>query len=188
MKNEEKEQTRKQALEHRDRLNVDPDASSMIADRFFDVAGNLNDKIVALYYPINSEIDTYPLIQKLLDQKVSICLPHTGKGHEPLIFLSWDGVKPLVKSGFGTVSPENIEDNRVVPDVIIVPLVAFDRYNMRLGYGQGHYDRTLFGLREKGVAPLTIGYAYDQQICLFPLPCEDHDQRLDMVLTPSQTY
>ncbi len=186
--NKDKEKIREKALKHRNRLSSNPDASEQIAQRFFESVPDLENKIVALYWPIKSEMDTSPLMEQLLEKKSEICLPHTGKAQEPLVFLKWDGQSPLVKSGFGTYAPKNHPEDRVIPDIMIVPLVAFDRYGMRLGYGQGHYDRTICALKKEGQRALTIGYAFDQQLCLFPLPKEDHDQRLDIILTPLKIY
>ena len=186
--NQEKEKIRQDAIKHRDKFEKSPDMAEEIVQRFFEAFPELDNQIVALYWPIKSEMDTSPLIEELLRRNIQICLPKTEKGNAPLTFLKWDGKEPLVKSGFGTVAPEDKETNRTKPDIIIVPLVAFDRYGTRLGYGKGHYDMTLSKLKDSGHGYKTVGYAYDQQICLFPLPKEPHDQRLDMVLTPSQIY
>ena len=185
---DKKETIRIDAIKHRDKIIVNPDDAEIIAQRFFEQVNNVKDKTVALYWPIKSEIDTYPLITALLEKQTKICLPSTGKGNEPLKFLEWDGKTSLKDGGFGTKAPVETKGNQVIPDIIIVPLVAFDRYGTRLGYGQGHYDRTILQIKRQGHTPLTIGYAYDQQICLFPLPKETHDQKLDMIITPTQVY
>ncbi len=186
--NEEKEKIRQEAIKCRDKFEKHPDYSELIADRFLETFPNLDNKSIALYWPIKSEMDTSPLIERLLEKNVSVSLPKTLKAGEPLVFIEWDGKKKLVNSGFGTICPEDTSDNNVVPDIIVVPLVAFDRYGTRLGYGQGYYDLTISLLKEQGCDIQTVGYAYDQQICLFPLPKEEHDQKLDMILTPTQSY
>ena len=185
---EEKENIRKHALKHRDSLTRDPNDTEQITQLFFETINDLDDKVVAVYWPIKSEIDTSLLIETLLNKDVHICLPKTEKQGEPLTFLSWDGTSPLVDGGWGTKAPEDITSNRVTPNIIIVPIVTFDRNRGRIGYGQGHYDITLHRLKEQGHAPMTIGYAFDQQLCLFSLPKEEHDQTLDMILTPTQCY
>lgn len=184
----QKQKIRADALKLRDTFEKNPDAPDLIAQRFLSLFEDIKDKVISVYWPIKSEIDTAPLIEKLLERGGIVALPVTGKSREPLTFVKWDGIEPLEKSGFGTYAPRQTEDNTVVPNIIVLPLVAFDRYGTRLGYGQGHYDITLdkFSANRQNVK--TVGYAYDQQICLFPLPKEEHDQKLDVILTPTQTY
>ena len=186
--NPQKEKIRKDAIKHRDGTTKNPDDPDKIATRFLSHFPNLDKKTVALYWPIKSEIDTYPLLEALLKQGTKICLPKTEKKGTPLTFLEWDGKETLIDAGFGTKAPDAKVKNHVIPDIIIIPLVAFDRYGTRLGYGQGHYDTTISALDSGGHIFKTVGYAYDHQICLFPLPKEEHDQKLDMILTPTQTY
>lgn len=188
MQKEEKEKIRQDALKHRNSIIVNPDDAEKIVTLFFQTIPDISHKSVAIYWPINSELDTYPLIKELLRRNIDLCLPKTGKANEPLTFLKWDGKEPLTNGGFGTKAPNDTEKNRTTPDIMIIPLLAFDRYGTRLGYGQGHYDKTISAMKERGHTPTTVGYAYDQQICLFPLPKEDHDQKLDMILTPTQCY
>ncbi len=186
--NEEKEKIRQQALKHRVLLTLDPDAPERMVTRFLEAIPDIDNKIIALYWPIQNEMDTYPLIEELLKRKNRICLPKIKEPQTALIFLQWDGKEPLIKSQYETRSPVDRIENRVIPDIIIVPLVAFDRTGMRLGYGQGYYDRTLKQLKKEEKPLITVGYAFDQQLCLFPLPKEPHDQRLDIIITPSKTY
>ncbi len=184
----QKQKIRADALKLRDTFEKNPDDPDLIAQRFLSLFEDIKGKVISVYWPIKSEIDTSPLIEKLLKKGATVALPVTGKRLEPLKFVKWDGVEPLQKSGFGTYAPKQTQDNTIIPNIIVLPLVAFDRYGTRLGYGQGHYDITLDKFLAEGIDIKTVGYAYDQQICLFPLPKEDHDQKLDVILTPTQTY
>jgi len=75
----------------------------------------------------------------------------------------------------------------ITPEILIVPLLAFDRKGNRLGYGGGYYDATLEHLRKDGNV-IAAGFAYSQQAVLFNLPSEAHDQKLDWVITPQKIY
>jgi 5-formyltetrahydrofolate cyclo-ligase len=97
----------------------------------------------------------------------------------PLRFRAWHPAAPMVRGRFGALVPET--GDWITPEVLIVPLVAFDRAGNRLGYGGGFYDRTLEALRARG--PVTaIGYAYAAQET-DALPLEPTDQRLDLIVT-----
>jgi 5-formyltetrahydrofolate cyclo-ligase len=86
----------------------------------------------------------------------------------------------MVTDGFGVSVP--VKDDLVTPEVLVVPLLAFDDRGHRLGYGAGHYDRTLQGLRARGQV-MAIGFAYSAQRTDDPLPDEPTDQPLDAIVT-----
>jgi 5-formyltetrahydrofolate cyclo-ligase len=106
----------------------------------------------------------------------------TPKRGNPLSFREWSPDCDLVDGGFGTRIP--VAGNWVVPEVLIVPLVAFDRRGGRLGYGGGFYDRTLAELRAAGPT-LAIGYAWGAQEDDL-LPLEETDQPLDLIVTEAE--
>lgn len=98
-----------------------------------------------------------------------------------MIFRVWDGKTPLVSGGFGLMEPG--EGAAILPDIVLVPLLAFDRRGHRLGYGKGYYDTALADLRaQKDIRAIGVGYG--EQAVLFNLPSEPHDQKLDMMITP----
>ena len=97
----------------------------------------------------------------------------------PLVFHRWHPDARMVAGAFGALVPEASQE--VVPEVLIVPLLAFDRAGYRLGYGGGFYDRTLEGLRARG--PVTaIGFAFAAQE-VDRVPTEPTDQKLDLIVT-----
>jgi 5-formyltetrahydrofolate cyclo-ligase len=111
-----------------------------------------------------------------------VCVPViAGKG-KPLVFSRWTSDCAMKDGPFGARIPE--VDDFIIPQILIVPLVAFDRSGARLGYGGGFYDRTLEGLRARG-AVLAIGYAYAAQEAS-DLPLEPTDQPLDMIVTENE--
>lgn len=137
-------------------------------------------QVLAGYWPMRDEIDPRPAMAA---HDGPVCLPVTLGRDQPLLFRRWQGEAlesgPLGTSHPGPAAPE------LQPRVLIVPLAGFDRALHRLGYGAGHYDRTLQGLRAQG--PVTaIGFAYGVQETA-AIPAEPTDQALDMIVTDRET-
>jgi 5-formyltetrahydrofolate cyclo-ligase len=137
--------------------------------------------VVSAFLSIGAEIDTAPLMDELQRSGHRIALPvMVGKG-KPLQFRAWAPGDPLRTVQWGIREPG--DDAPVLePDVLLVPLLAFDRTGARLGYGGGFYDRTLRGLRERRSA-VAVGLAFSMQE-VDAVPHLDYDERLDWVLTP----
>lgn len=143
----------------------------------------LSDKpVVSGFFAIRDEINPLPLLLKLYLAGSRLALPAMlGKG-KPLLMRSWAPGEPLAATTWGIQEP--LGDAVVLePDVVLVPLLAFDLLGYRLGYGGGFYDRTLAGLRAKKTI-VAVGLAYDEQK-VDAVPHESYDQPLDWVLTPS---
>lgn len=141
------------------------------------------DGPISFYWPIRTEIDPRPAMRAMAGiQKV--CLPVTH-GLGPLTFREWREGAPLETDGFGVQTPDASAPD-VTPKTLVVPLLAFDLMCHRLGYGAGHYDKTIAVLKSKG--PITtIGLAYNAQNIETMLPVEPTDQRLDMIITETMT-
>ncbi len=139
-------------------------------------------EVVSAYWPFRTEIDPRPLMQRLIRAGVRIALPLTpAKGSdEPLRFCTWSPGDGLCPGGFGVHEPHPGAET-VEPDLLLVPLLAFDRRGGRLGYGAGHYDRTLQRLR--AIKPIrAIGLAFAAQE-VDAVPTQAHDKPLDAILT-----
>lgn len=121
----------------------------------------LRGRIVSFYMPIQGEIDPGPLAEKLRAAGAILALPHVRTGDQPMVFREWRADDPLHK-GYGGIREPDPAAPELVPEVVIVPLAAFDRRGFRIGYGRGHFDRTL-GPLERERRPLTIGYAFALQ-------------------------
>ncbi|MGF1544034.1 MAG: 5-formyltetrahydrofolate cyclo-ligase [Parvularculaceae bacterium] len=158
-------------------------AARHAARLFLDNVPLPEDAVVALYHPIGDELDTEPLLDALVERGVAIALPRTPKGRNAVLsFHRFAPGDPLLEGRFGVLEPA-ADAPIVAPDVVICPLLGFDRAGARLGYGGGHYDRALADLRRgDGAGPIAVGYAYGAQE-VDALPAEDHDQRLDWVVT-----
>lgn len=150
-------------------------------DRLLDLIGAAPGVVVSGYMPIRSEIDPRPTMTALAEAGVPLCVPVIEGREQPLIFREWTPESEMVDGPFGAAVPKRGEWRD--PQILIVPLVGFDRTGARLGYGGGFYDRTLALLREK--LPIrAYGLAYSAQEATIPV--EDVDQRLDAVVTEAE--
>jgi 5-formyltetrahydrofolate cyclo-ligase len=145
-------------------------------------AGAFAGATISAYAAIGSELDAFPLLERLAREGYRLALPVVTPLGNPLVFRAWAPGEPLVPAKWDIREPAGSAP-AVEPDVLLVPLLAFDDDGNRLGYGGGYYDRTLRRLRS--MKPIIgIGLAYDTQE-IGEVPVEPHDQRLDFVLTPS---
>ena len=134
---------------------------------------------VSGYLPIRSEIDPVPLLTHLHNRGHRICVPVIEAPATPLKFREWSPDAVLVEGAYGAAIPA--AGDWIEPDVLLVPLLSFDRQGYRLGYGGGFYDRTLQNLREsKSVTAIGLAYAAQE---VATVPIEATDQRLDAMLT-----
>ena len=136
------------------------------------------NKILGGYYPYNYEIDIMPLVEKFQKLNYSITLPKIGMNSE-MNFFQWSTKDPLSINKFGI--PEPISNKNKFPDILLVPLLAFDKNFNRIGYGGGFYDRYINRLK-KIKKIITIGVAYSFQK-IKKIPVEKYDIKLDFVVT-----
>ena len=139
---------------------------------------------IAIYYPIKSEISPLKLIEICKNLSIRICLPIICKNKNELIFSKFDNEINITKNEYGIIEPNKI--GQIIPDIIFVPMVGFDKTLNRLGYGKGYYDRTISKLR-KLKKIFVIGLAYDNQM-VQNIPVENHDERMDIILTDKKIY
>ncbi|WP_237477251.1 5-formyltetrahydrofolate cyclo-ligase [Lichenibacterium dinghuense] len=152
----------------------------LLAEAGLDLARRRFPSAVSVFLPIRGEPDTRPLLDALAGAGIRTALPATPPRGEPLRFRAWRPGDPLVPGRFGTAEPAPEAAERD-PDLLFVPLAAFDRRGFRLGYGAGFYDGALARLR--AVRPvLAVGVAFAAQE-VPAVPTEPHDQPLDAVLT-----
>jgi 5-formyltetrahydrofolate cyclo-ligase len=141
-------------------------------------------KIIAGYWPLGDELDCRPALEAVSAAGAQVALPVVAGQGQVLIFRTWKPGDTLDQGPFGTMHP-GTRAPVVCPQVLLVPLIAFDLEGNRLGYGAGYYDRTISTLRANGGVS-AIGLAYDCQR-VDVVPVDTHDQPLDGVLTPSNT-
>ncbi len=159
-------------------------ASARIADRAMAIVAAERPGTIAAYLPIKSEVDSRRIIERAEAQAIVVALPAVD---DPItmVFRRYRSGDPLAAGGFGTLAPTR-DQPMIKPDLIIVPLVAFDRAGGRLGHGRGFYDRALAALRGRGVLPGLVGVGFAVQE-VPSIPTEPHDVPLDWIVTENET-
>jgi 5-formyltetrahydrofolate cyclo-ligase len=141
--------------------------------------------VVAGYSPIRSEIDPAPLMKKLAALGVRLALPAVTARGKSLVFRAWSANDRLLLGSLGILEPSPAAAE-LVPDILLVPLAAFDRAGHRIGYGAGHYDVTLAHLRKvKAVTAIGLAFAVQE---IKNVPMQPHDVALDYVLTEKHAF
>ena len=146
---------------------------------FKEIKKNISKKkILGGYYPVNFEIDILEFLEKLEMKGLQLCLPIVKKDNK-MDFYSWSTKNLLKLNKYGIPEPEQIK--KVFPDIILVPLVAFDSRLYRIGYGGGYYDRYIEKLSNKKNL-LKIGIAHSCQK-INRVPTNKYDKKLDIIIT-----
>lgn len=184
MHKERKKQLRKEALARRDAL--DPfwriEASLEMAETARDHITLEPGAIVSGFWPMRSEVDVRPMMFALREHGARLCLPAI-LDKTTIAFRELVRGAPLVEMGFGTHGPGE-EAEVLDPDIMLIPLAAFDARGHRIGYGAGYYDRAISRLQDAGKQPRLIGIAFDcQEVPL--VPDEPHDVVIPEILTES---
>lgn len=175
---------RKQAMAARKVAKADagPDAGQKLADHFQTLISPPAGTIISGFLSIGSEVDVAPTLSAMAGRGCQICLPCVIAPRTPLVFRLWKQGDALIEESFGTRAPA-ATSTEVQPDILIVPLLSFDRAGYRLGYGGGFYDRTLEMLRKtKPVLAVGVAYSGQQVDAVLRGP---YDQPLDWILTES---
>jgi len=172
---------RREAMGRRDALSGEARnaAAEAIAARPFPLAIKPGT-IVSGFMPLKSEINPLPLMRKLAAQGARLALPVIAGRGKLLIIRAWDFGAPLDRGQWHIREPKP-EAAAVEPDILLVPLLAFDRAGHRVGYGAGYYDLTITQLRARKPV-MAVGLAFAAQE-VPAVPATPHDARLDLVLT-----
>ena len=136
--------------------------------------------IIAGYYPSNYEVNILNFLEHASKKKFRIALP-VIEPFNKMSFRSWVFKEPLHVNQFGILEPKNSKKT-IIPDLIMVPLVAFDNRLNRIGYGKGYYDRSLKKISETKKNAISLGIAYSFQKCK-KIPTNKHDFKLDYIFT-----
>jgi len=140
-----------------------------------------NFKNIGGYYPSNYEIDDLEILELLKKKKFNVSLPIIKKDNQ-MNFFKWSNNEPLKINKFGI--PEPVSSRIFYPDILLIPLVAFDSNLNRLGYGEGFYDRYIQKI-EKIKKIIKIGLAFSFQKTS-SIPINQHDKRLDFIITEKE--
>ena len=172
---------RAEAKARRMLLAEDPETAAIfLATKFCSSLDTFGPGNFAAYWPINDEIDVRPLMVRLTRLGRAVSLPAVVGFDEALIFQAWSEDIMLEEGPFGTMQPVDGQIE-VTPDILLMPLLAFDVNGGRLGYGGGYYDRTLAALRKDGQIT-TVGIAYAGQE-IAHVPMTKNDECLDWIAT-----
>jgi 5-formyltetrahydrofolate cyclo-ligase len=176
-----KAELRREALARRDALPPAEraQAAEAIAARAFPLAIDAGT-IVSGFMPMKSEINPLPLMRRLAAAGARLALPVVAGRGKPLIMRAWGIGEPLGAGVWGIREPPP-SAAVIAPDILLVPLLAFDRAGHRIGYGAGYYDMTIAALRARQ-AVLAVGLAFAAQE-IAAVPATPHDAPLDLVLT-----
>ena len=178
-----KQSIRKKYLEKRDMLhkNFSEELKKNLINNFLNHTEISSGRIVAGYYPIGSEIDCLEILKLSHEKGATTAIPYI-KEDKIIEFRKWRNGDPLIEGMFNIPTP--MEEKIVIPDIIIVPLVAFDDTGIRIGFGSGIYDRSLpfFSDSKK------IGLAFFDQLNKKWLPKEEFDYPLDAVITEKKVF
>jgi 5-formyltetrahydrofolate cyclo-ligase len=158
-------------------------ASAEICFRAIELISLERPRSLSAYMAIRSEVDPSPILAWAEATGIVAALPAvTAAG---VVFRRHVSEVPHVATGFGTRGPGEAAA-LVDPELIVLPLLAFDRAGTRLGYGRGHYDRAIAALHARGKRPTLLGIAFAEQE-VAAIPAEPHDVGLDWVVTERET-
>ena len=165
------------------RLAVSADERAAMARRIADgldaAIGDVSSRLISLYWPFRGEPDLRPWMTTIIDRGGRVALPVVVEKGQPLIFRAWRPGDRLEKGVWNIPVPA--EGPEVLPDVVIAPLVGFDRQHYRLGYGGGFFDRTLAAMPVKPLA-IGVGYRLSAIPTIYPQP---HDIPMNVIVTES---
>lgn len=178
----DKPQIRSIMRSRRKQCTLSDQQSEEIANIFFDTLKPAKEDIIAFYYPCGSEISPLSIYHRAQKRGIICTFPIIQNNTRILEFHACDDLQKF------EIGPLNIDQppltKNIFPTIILVPLIAYDPYGNRLGQGGGYYDATLQNLKTKQKTVI-IGIAYTEQIWDDALPSEEHDVKLDAILTPN---
>lgn len=155
-------------------------ASKKIANNAEDIVKIFKPKVIAGFHPFKHEVNTLPLMSNLFSLGLELCMPITPINNKPLKFREWQPKLALKKGRFGILEPPKTS-RTMQPDLLLVPLLAYDKFGNRLGYGGGFYDRTMKELLTINKHTTSIGLAFESQKCN-KLPKDNFDVPLNSLL------
>ena len=138
-------------------------------------------KKLGLYYPTSYELDILPIRDFEFQRKMKFLLP-VVRSDSSMVFYEWSKKGLLLINRYGIPEPIKSKSKTVTPDIVLVPLLAFDKYKNRIGYGKGYYDRFLSSCAKRKKKPIIVGVAFSFQKH-HKLPVSKKDFKLDYVIT-----
>lgn len=173
---------RKEALLKRKKIfNENIKAHEKLFDNLYSSGILDNSNIIASYFSVNSEIQTENLNNRMIILKKKLCLPIIESENNFLLFRIFNNDTKMIKGKFQIMEPEKKSD-KISPDLLLVPCVAFDKLGYRLGYGGGYYDRTIKKLRlsNKNIKLIIVAFKGQEEKNII---VDENDEKLDYILT-----
>ena len=151
---------------------------------------NRNIKTASIYYPINNEITPFDFTKYFKERKIVMSMPVVDIKKKSMLFRKWSPKDDLAIGPLGNLEPTH-EKEIILPQIMVVPILMFDREFFRLGYGGGYYDKTIIKLKKhfqkQNFFFITVGLAYSAQE-INKLPREKHDMNLDYIVTEKECF
>ena len=167
------------------KTNLDKQIKYCLDDIFF---YNYSIKTACLYYPMNNEIEPFEFVKYFEDRHIVMSLPVVDMAKKSMLFRKWSPEDKLKIGSLGNLEP-TYDKNIILPQMMIVPMLMFDRKFFRLGYGGGYYDKSIIKLKKHFQKEkkffITIGLSYSEQE-IDQVPYENHDMNLDYIVTEKE--
>ena len=180
----EKEALRKFLMNRRSELNPSIDFQSNMLNSFKPLIEEIENEYIGTYMSFRDELDTKKLNQYLLERELNLALPAINFQTKEINFFMYNKNTELIENKFSILEPKN-KDKVIFPKIILIPLLGYSKSGFRLGYGGGYYDKYLSKNGIGDVKKIGIAFSFQE---VEEIPFEDHDERLDWILTEKHLY
>ena len=180
----EKEALRKFLINRRSELGPSIDFQSNILNNIKPLIEEIENEYIGTYISFRDELDTKKLNQYLLERELNLALPAIDSQTKEINFFMYHKNTELIENKFSILEPKN-KDKVIFPKIILIPLLGYSKSGFRLGYGGGYYDKYLSKNSIGEVKKIGIAYSFQE---VKEIPIEDHDERLDWILTEKHLY
>ena len=180
----EKEALREFLINRRSELGPSIDFQSNILNNIKPLIEEIENEYIGTYISFRDELDTKKLNQYLLERKLNLALPAIDFQTKEINFFMYNKNTGLIENKFSILEPKN-KDKVIFPKIILIPLLGYSKSGFRLGYGGGYYDKYLSKNSIGEVKKIGIAYSFQE---VKEIPIEDHDERLDWILTEKHLY
>ena len=180
----EKEALRKFLINRRSELGPSIDFQSNILNNIKPLIEEIENEYIGTYISFRDELDTKKLNQYLLERELNLALPVIDFKTKEINFFMYQKDTELIKNKFSILEPKN-KDEVIFPKIIFIPLLGYSKSGFRLGYGGGYYDKYLSKNGVGDVKKIGIAFSFQE---VEEIPVEDHDERLDWILTEKHLY
>ena len=180
----EKEVLRKFLINRRSELGPSIDFQNNIINTVKPLIEEIENEYIGTYISFRDELDTKKLNQYLLERELNLALPAIDFQTKEINFFMYQKNTELIENKFSILEPKN-KDKVIFPKIILIPLLGYSKSGFRLGYGGGYYDKYLSKNGIGDVKKIGIAFSFQE---VEEIPFEDHDERLDWILTEKHLY